>query len=156
MKKNTYKFRKKIFKKTTKPIEYVHIENPKSNQDYRQLHFNAWSKVHGVYSGSYLPRDPNKLLKKGWKKIFSLTKLKKAIYERKSTKQQVLFEKANDKGNVDVDHYHWFIGDHKDKINHKFLYNNSKVKCKKGSDETHLLPLDKEKYNSKEIKNETP
>lgn len=69
-KKNTLKFKKKIFKKTVKPIEYVHIDEPKTNQDYRQIHFNSWCKSKKVYCGSYLPKNPFALLlpKKGWKK----------------------------------------------------------------------------------------
>ena len=149
MKKNTFRFRKKIFKKTKKPIEYIHIDNPKTNQEYRQLHFNLWSKYHKVYSGSYLPNDPELLEKRGWVKIVTIGGVNKAIYERKSTKQQVLFEgKGKD---VDVNHYHWFIGHHKDKINHHQLFNRKKEYCKKGSEESHILPFDKE-YKKKEIK----
>ncbi len=149
MKKNTLKFRKKIFKKTTKPIEYVHIDKPKTAQDYRQMHFNNWSKYHNVYSGSYLPDDPKKLESNGWNKIKSIDKCNKGIYERKSTKQQVLFEGIEK--DVQIEHYYWFIGNHKDKINKKQLYNRKKEFCNKGSNESHILPYSRE-LSKKEFK----
>ena len=142
MKKNALKFRKKIFKKTTKPTEYVHIDKPKTAQDYRQIHFNNWSKFHHVYSGSYLPNNPEKLERNGWDKIVAIDKCNKAIYERKSTNQQVLFEGTGK--DVNVTHYHWFIGKFRDKINKKKLYNRKKEKCDKGSIESHILPYSKE------------
>lgn len=64
MKKNTLRFRKKIFKTTKKPIEYVHVNNHKTKQDYRQVNFNNWCKANKVFCGSYLPYNPKDLEKR--------------------------------------------------------------------------------------------
>ena len=58
-----------IYGLTEKPSCYVHVDEPKSLQDYRQIQYNNWCKAKGVFNGSYLPYKPETLLKRGWKDI---------------------------------------------------------------------------------------
>ena len=59
---------------TEKPKHYVEVRNPPKTareklarpQDARQMQYNRWSKHYKVYSGSYLPENDRRLLKKGW------------------------------------------------------------------------------------------
>ena len=144
-KKNTLSFRKKIFKHTVKPIEYVHVDNPKTKQEYRQLHFNNWCKAKNVYSGSYLPVNHKDLLNKGWiltgKHFYNkyINKSKKLLhrpiyqYKRKSTNQEVEFHREYEE--CCVEHYHWKAG--KDLFKDKYG-----VVGKKGEVEHHLVALD--------------
>lgn len=61
---------KLIYAITKKPAHYVEVQDPPKTvleklarpQDARQLQYNKWSKRYKVYSGSYLPKDENRLL----------------------------------------------------------------------------------------------
>lgn len=93
---------------TEKPSCYLRVDKPKSLQDYRQIQYNKWCKAKGVFNGSYLPYNPETLLKRGWKDIS--TSGFKGKYpsnyqlQRKSTGQIVRYEAEND---VQFTHYHW-------------------------------------------------
>lgn len=69
-----------IYHLTKKPTEYVRIDEPKTLQDCRQIQFNKWCKAKGVFCGSYLPKNPKKIEKKGWKNITS-TKIKQVYIQ---------------------------------------------------------------------------
>lgn len=59
-------FRHFVYYNTKKPKCYVHIDEAKSLQDFRQIQYNNWCKRNAVYNGSYLPTNPNVLIHKGW------------------------------------------------------------------------------------------
>ena len=147
---NTLKFRKKIFKKTIKPKEYVHIDKPVTNQDYRQVHFNNWCKAKNVFCGSYLPKNPFVLLipKKGWKKRAEYKDCKVLQFERKSTGQIVQYHFEDESRNDRINHYHWEVEDKK--LRKEKQYSREKKECKKHSEECHILPYDY-KYEKKNI-----
>lgn len=146
--------RKVVYALTQKPKHYVHIDTPKSLQDYRQMQYNNWCKRYGVYNGSYLPKKPDTLIKKGWIEV--TPKINNSgdnrEFQRKSDSQYVHHEKTkHDKnGRLIDEHYHW-----KNAKNHsewkkvsyeiKYIdrYGNT---CKKRSEQSHLAPLDKD-YN---------
>ena len=98
-----------IYSITTKPKHYVELRNPPKTaieklarpQDARQMQYNRWSKRFKVYSGSYLPENDRKLLKKGWEDKKHLQNGGK-IMQRKSTGQTV---RSDWHGNPH--HYHW-------------------------------------------------
>jgi hypothetical protein len=69
-----------IYKLTSKPECYVHIDNPKTLQEKRQVQYNRWCKAKGVFNGSYLPQKPDTLTKKvGWKRLIPRIKQIKNI-----------------------------------------------------------------------------
>ena len=61
-----------IYRITKKPKHYVEVRHPPKTpheklarpQDARQVQYNRWSKRYKVYSGSYLPKNEGRLLKK--------------------------------------------------------------------------------------------
>ena len=138
-----------IYSITKKPAHYVEVKNPPKTakeklarpQDARQMQYNRWSKRYKMYSGSYLPENDRRLLKKGWEdKTDSITKNNKKtnpskFYRRKSTDQWV----RNDK-----DHWHWYNWwledlDHKAiKKQENMYYDEYGTPCKKDSRESHL------------------
>lgn len=140
-----------IYSLTEKPSCYVHVDEPKSLQDYRQLQYNNWCKAKGVFNGSYLPYKPETLLKRGWKDI-SVEEYKNrhpSSYQlqRKSTGQIVRYEEENE---TQYAHYHWenrtsLDGDLKNDA--YYLDRYGKV-CRKNSHKSHLAPFDK-KYKKK-------
>jgi len=111
------KEQRRIYSKTKKPKEYVRVDNPKTDQEKRQVMFNNWCKAKKVYCGSYLPVQHKDLLKKGWiltgKHFYKRSDrntnklLHRPIYqyERKSTGQKVEFHREFEEGYVE--HYHW-------------------------------------------------
>ena len=82
-----------------KPNYYKEVRNPpKTNlekllrpQDARQVQYNKWSKRLKIYSGSYLPKDKEKLLKKGWK-IRGVGNVDHQVIQRESTGQTVRYD----------------------------------------------------------------
>lgn len=88
-----------IYKITKKPKYYKEVKRPLKTffeklfhpQDARQIQYNNWSKVHKVYSGSYLPKDKNVLVKKGWE-IQQVGNDKHQVLQRKSTCQTVRYD----------------------------------------------------------------
>ena len=142
----TYKsvFNRIIYHYTEKPTHYVHVDKPKSFQDYRQIQYNKWCKAKGVYNGSYLPENPKKLERKGWLDITSgKNQSGKKHYMRKSSGQIVRFDPEN---NDQIDHYHW-SNPVPTKPNHKvkteYLDRYGKP-CTKYDDRHHLAPLDRD------------
>ena len=106
---------KRIYANTTKPKEYVRVDNPKTDQEKRQVMFNNWCKAHNVYCGSYLPVQHKDLLKCGWKLtgsfIYKRNSNSKHLkqrpiyhYKRKSTGQEVHFHK--EVSPTQIEHYH--------------------------------------------------
>ena len=145
-----------VYKTTKKPSHYVEVKNPPKTlieklarpQDARQVQYNNWSKAHRVYSGSYLPDNGEKLLKKGWadeSKTASsaLTQGRNdnqpSFYRRKSTNQWVRHDK-NDQ------HWHWYNWWRKDGLNKYFRKNKNAEPyldkygepCKVKSKQSHL------------------
>ena len=98
-----------IFSITEKPKHYVEVKNPPKTareklarpQDARQVQYNKWSKRFKIYSGSYLPENDRRLLKKGWEDK-KLLKNGGKIIQRKSTGQTVRSD-----WHGQPHHYHW-------------------------------------------------
>ena len=148
-----------VYHYTEKPLHYVHVDKPKTLQECRQVQYNNWCKAKGVYNGSYLPKNPNKLKatgKKGWIEItspYDKTGTHRT-FQRKSSGQVVDYHcKAPTKrGTIADEHYHWwevFSFEEQPRkpkhTNYRDRYGNV---CNKGSRESHLAPLDK-KYDFK-------
>lgn len=155
IKKFIGKLKKKLVHGLTKKPEcYVRVDKPKTLQDHRQVWYNKWCKVKGVYNGSYLPKNPKKLLKKGWVETTSADRDKNKTslkdYQRKSSGQMVSYEdgKYNKRGVWEDRHYHWLNG--KTKKEHRKLKDDFKridrygKVCHKDSKQSHLAPLDKD------------
>ena len=98
-----------IYSITRKPKHYVEVKNPPKTaseklarpQDARQMQYNQWSKRYKMYSGSYLPENDRRLLKKGWEDKKPLQNGGK-IMQRKSSGQTIRSE-CHSKPH----HYHW-------------------------------------------------
>ncbi len=142
-----------VYKFTKKPDHYIHVDNPKNLQDYRQIQYNNWCKRKGVYNGSYLPENPNTLLKKGWRNITRSKIDDHYKYERKSSKQVVRFDKDKiEKGILKDKHYHW----ENPKLDTTSSYLKKKTNyidrygkvCARKSKESHIAPKDR-KYDYK-------
>lgn len=98
-----------IYAITQKPKHYVEVKNPPRTaaeklsrpQDARQMQYNRWSKRYKIYSGSYLPENDRRLLKKGWedKKTYQNGG---RIMQRKSSGQTIRSESHGL-----PHHYHW-------------------------------------------------
>jgi hypothetical protein len=107
-----------IYSITTKPKHYVEVKNPPKTtreklarpQDARQMQYNRWSRRYKVYSGSYLPKDHNDLIKKGWKSK-KVSDSQHHFYQRKSTNQTIRYDddRINNRGKFEKGHYHWYI-----------------------------------------------
>ncbi len=81
-----------VYHCTEKPSHYVHVDKPKTLQEYRQVQYNNLCMAKRVYNGSYLPKNPNTLNHKGWMDITSSkNKSGKKHYMRKSSGQIVRF-----------------------------------------------------------------
>lgn len=133
-----------IYHCTEKPKHYVHVDKPKTMQEHRQVQYNNWCKAKGVYNGSYLPTNPNTLLRKGWTESTHVNnKSGKRHFSRKSSGQIVRFDPEN---NDQINHYHWTNPSptkicHKVKTKYLDRYGNP---CTKYDDQHHLAPLDKD------------
>ncbi|MBO5224230.1 MAG: hypothetical protein J6C23_06945 [Clostridia bacterium] len=148
-----------VYKSTKKPKHYKEVKNPPVTfwqklsrpQDARQIQYNTWSKKHKVYSGSYLPKDENKLLKQGWinenSKISSTANSKiPNFFRRKSTNQWVRHDTDNKKqGN----HWHWYNWWKKEKMPNGFTKKNSDAyldkygkTCERDSPQSHIKEHD--------------
>lgn len=103
---------KMIYKLTTKPACYKEVKNPPKTvvekllrpQAARQVLYNNWSKAHKVYSGSYLPKDKEKLLNEGWQKQ-TIGNENHQVIQRKSTNQVVRYDTHKN----DPPHAHWLF-----------------------------------------------
>ncbi|MBQ7364483.1 MAG: hypothetical protein IJW46_02670, partial [Clostridia bacterium] len=88
-----------IYAVTQRPKHYVEVKNPPRTaaeklahpQDARQMQYNRWSKRYKIYSGSYLPENDRRLLKKGWEDKKSLQN-GGTIIQRKSSGQTIRSE----------------------------------------------------------------
>ena len=109
---------KLIYNISKKPTEYKRVHKPPKTsldkllnyQDARQQQFNDWCKRKGVYCGSYLPENPDTLLKKGWKETTSPKNKTNKIreFQRNSTKQMIRYDdKKMVDGVLEDEHYHW-------------------------------------------------
>lgn len=145
-----------IYHCTEKPSHYVHVDNPKTLQDYRQVQYNNWCKAKAVYNGSYLPKIPSTLNRKGWRETTSpkdTTGLHRR-FQRKSSGQVVDYhgKAPTKKGTIADEHYHWwesFSSEDRPKKPKGTLYRDRYGNvCSEGSRESHLAPLDK-KYDFK-------
>ncbi|MGM9970916.1 MAG: hypothetical protein ACI35W_00730 [Anaeroplasmataceae bacterium] len=142
-----------VFHCTEKPKHYVHIDSPKSLQDLRQIQYNNWCKAKSVYNGSYLPKKPDMLLCKGWNEItpkeMKQKKSDERTFQRKSTLQIVRFDDENEN---QYEHYHWENRKSlkckikNDKVFYLDKYGNVTAR---GSNESHIAPLDKEYIKKK-------
>lgn len=147
-----------IYYTTKKPTHYQRVKKPPFGlnkllhpKKARQQQYNNWSKKHKVYSGSYLPQNPNTLLRQGWKEITS-SKNKTNMqrdFQRKSTKQLVRHDKETSKKGKHIDaHYHWYnatsIAERRKVPNEKKYFNKYGKSCAKGSPESHLAPNDED------------
>ena len=133
-----------VYHCTEKPSHYVHVDNPKTLQDYRQVQYNNWCRAKGVYNGSYLPKNPSTLNRKGWLDITS-SKNKSGIkhFRRKSSGQVVRFDPENE---TQIDHYHW-SNPTPTKASHKLTteyLDRYGRPCTKRDDQHHLAPLDRD------------
>ena len=98
-----------IYSITKKPKHCVEVKNPPKTakeklsrpQDARQEQYNKWSKRYKIYSGSYLPENDRRLLKKGWEDKKALQN-GGAIMQRKSSGQSIRSERHGQ-----PHHYHW-------------------------------------------------
>ncbi len=142
-----------VYSLTEKPKCYVHVDEPKNLQDLRQIQYNNWCKAKGVYSGSYLPKNPDVLTKRGWEDItvrkYQENKPQDRHLQRKSSKQIVRYESETNK---QFAHYHWenrtSLKDKKSRNEfYKDRYGNI---CKRGSEESHLAPYDRDYIKKKE------
>ena len=130
---------------TEKPKFYIRVDNPRTLQDYRQIQYNNWCKVKGVYNGSYLPKNPDKLTafgKKGWFELKGNHTKVIRNFQRKSTGQKVRFDAENLK---QYDHYHWYNPAYQKKYKLADMYiDRYGNACWKKSRASHLAPLDKD------------
>lgn len=98
-----------IYSITKKPKHYVEVKTPPRTareklarpQDARQMQYNKWSKRYKIYSGSYLPENDRRLLKKGWEDKKPLQN-GGMIMQRKSTGQTIRSD-----WHSQSHHYHW-------------------------------------------------
>ncbi len=111
-----------VFAITKKPKHYVEVKNPPKTaieklsrpQDARQMQYNRWSRRYKIYSGSYLPENDNRLMKKGWALVKSKQNGSRVI-QRKSTGQTVVSD-----WHGDPHHYHWYDYWGKPYVNSRF------------------------------------
>lgn len=145
--------KKIIYTFTTKPDQYVHVDKPRTLQDHRQIQFNNWCKIYGVYNGSYLPKSCDKLLKKGWVETTSANNNSgdNRSFKRKSNNQEIRFDygKLHKNGTFEPQHYHWNNPSAQNikpkKMKNKQLYlDRYGGTCARKSLESHLSPLDKD------------
>jgi hypothetical protein len=147
--------KKLIYLLTKKPKCYVRVENPKTLQEKRQVQYNKWCKAKGVFNGSYLPKNPSTLMRKGWRETTDSTDRRNREFQRKSTGQTVRYDPPRSRPKTDViedEHYHWYTEPsyqkrRKQDRNEKFFDRYGNV-CAEKSDESHLAPFDK-KYKKK-------
>lgn len=139
-----------IYRITRKPECYKEVKAPPRTdvekllrpQDARQLQYNRWSRFYRVYSGSYLPKDRNKLEKKGWENATPSSinfdnPTTPVFYKRKSTKQWVRYDR-------DKQHWHWYnwwkeaFPFKNDKKQLKIYLDKYGEVCIKGKTESHI------------------
>lgn len=152
MKKNIID--KIVYSITEKPKHYVEVKNPPKTaaqklarpQDARQVQYNKWSKVHQVYSGSYLPYQQEQLKKQGWMCDHRSKNKYDSELIRKSTGQHVLRHgrHTNERGVIEPTHYHWKNPDaellSKKKGKTVYYFDKFGDVCSRGSDESHIKP----------------
>lgn len=155
------KHRRNVYNNTVKPEHYVHVDEPKTLQDERQIQFNKWCRRNGVYCGSYLPANPDTLTQKGkgWTEITAKNKKTDNTdreFLRKSTKQKAYWEYGdyNKNGIWADEHYHWRNPSYNKKKPKEFPQNLDRY-GRPTDDEhyTHLAPLDRDyNFNNKKIR----
>src|SRR5574344_50773 len=139
-----------VYSLTKKPTHYVHVDDPNSLQDLRQIQYNNWCKRKAVYNGSYLPKNPETLLRKGWNEFVNphCRKNKHDHFKRKSTGQIVRYDfyKIDERsGEPEDEHYQWYHDS--TKTYHRAPLNDRYGReCEAKKPESHLAPLD-EDYN---------
>lgn len=146
------KLKKKIiYALTKKPEHYVRVDRPKTLQEHRQVQYNKWCIAKGAFNGSYLPNNPNTLLKKGWTETtnFKNTAGDNRELTRKSSGQRVRYDSGVLKsGKVVEKHYHWYnacSNTETKKLKNATLYlDRYGNTCAKGAAASHLAPYDKE------------
>jgi hypothetical protein len=144
-----------IYRLTEKPEHYVHVDKPRTLQDKRQVQYNNWCIAKGVFNGSYLPKNPSTLTRKGWRETTHPKNPNNREFQRKSTGQMVRYDPPRPRKGTNVvedEHYHWYTEPSFEKRKkqdekQKFYDRYGKV-CVKKSDEPHLAPFDK-KYIKK-------
>ena len=143
-----------VYSITKKPKHYVEVKNPPETvaeklsrpQDARQMQYNQWSKLHQVYSGSYLPYQIRDLERRGWKTERKSSNMYETEHIRKSTGQHILRhgKHTNRHGHLELTHYHWKNpnADSLQKKEKKLNYYFDKFGsiCARGSDESHIKP----------------
>ena len=144
-----------IYSITKKPRHYVEVKNPPVTakeklarpQDARQMQYNAWSKAHQVYSGSYLPYKASELDRRGWTTMHPSHNYYESEHIRKSTGQHVLRHgrHINQYGQLEPTHYHWKnpsadgLSKSEKKANYYFdKYGNV---CARKSYQSHIKPF---------------
>ena len=140
-----------IFKLTKKPECYIHVDKIKTIQDRRQVQYNNWCKAKGVFNGSYLPSNPDLLLRKGWYEDDECGPDSRH-FVRKSTEQKVRYDDDYYKNGYFIKkHIHWEAGKEKKKENGvKYKYfDRYGVLCSADDiQRAHLMPYDRT-FNSK-------
>ena len=142
-----------VYSRTKKPRYYKEVKRPPVSplgkllrmQDARQVQYNRWSRRFKVYSGSYLPEDKNRLLKKGW-----VDETDKVIKNNKSTNPSRFYrrKKTNQWVRNDVDHWHWSnwwkrVFDSKAIKQQTYQYYDEYGElCKRNSPESHIKGKD--------------
>lgn len=142
-----------VYSITKKPKHYVEVKNPPQTareklarpQDARQMQYNRWSRAHKVYSGSYLPKDKSRLLKRGWE-----NETQNVIKNNRESNPSIFYRRKSSNQWVrnDQNHWHWYNWwsrklDHKAiKKQENLYYDEYGSPCKRDSKESHLKGKD--------------
>ena len=131
-----------IYHITEKPKTYLHIDKPKTFQDYRQIQYNNWCTWYKVYCGSYLPKNRKHLLKKGFIRVFDNYLKNGEKYKRKSDGQIIRYDFEVYDKKYKPAHYHWLKDDqfYYDKYGNSCRY----LKISKCDFEHHIAPYDED------------
>lgn len=138
-------FNSYVYNNTKKPKRYVHVDTPKTLQEHRQVQYNNWCKAKHVYNGSYLPKNPDTLTKKGWIETKGKPDGTSRFFNRKLDDQKVRYDyETKDQ----FPHWHWLNG-YTDKERRRNKYKKQYFDrygnvCSSGGDSHHLAPLDKD------------
>lgn len=135
-----------VYRHSEKPTHCVAVKNPPKSdrekrdrpQDARQEQYNRWSRHFRVYSGSYLPREDNRLLRQGWEDRTKSDRERRSVFRRKSTGQWV----RHDFGDQGISHWHWYnwSGDTFPRASKKeaCYIDRFGTPCSRGSSASHL------------------
>ena len=111
-----------IYSITKKPKHYVKVKNPPRTiaeklarpQAARQMQYNRWCKRYKIYSGSYFPKNSQRLLRKGW--IIQKRLQNGALIMRRKSSGQTIRSESHGVPH----HYHWLDFWEKPFINARF------------------------------------